>query len=67
MEAFIESQFSYCTLIWMFCSRTMNTKINHIHKRGLRLVYDDYSSTFTDLLKKDKIVCIHHCNIQGND
>ena len=30
MKAFIESQFSYCHLIWMFCSRQMNDKINHI-------------------------------------
>ena len=29
MKSFIESQFSYCPLIWMFCSRKMNMKINH--------------------------------------
>ena len=28
MKAFIESQFSYCPLIWMFCSRKLNKKIN---------------------------------------
>ena len=27
-RAFIESQFSYCPLIWMFHSRTLNNKIN---------------------------------------
>ena len=37
MKSFIESQFSYCPLIWMFClSRKLNRKINHIHERGLR-------------------------------
>ena len=46
MKAFIESQFSYCPLIWMFCSRKMNRKINHLHERALRLVYNDYNSTF---------------------
>ena len=30
MKTFIESQFSYCPLLWMFCSRKMNRKINHI-------------------------------------
>ena len=64
MKAFIESQFSYCPLIWMFCSRKMNKKINHIHERALRLVYDDYISPFNELLKKDQSVCIHHRNIQ---
>ena len=41
MKSFIESKFSYCPLIWMFCSRKMNRKINHIHERALRLVYED--------------------------
>ena len=52
MRSFIESQFSYCPLIWMFCSRKMNKKINHIHERALRLVYDDYMTPFEELLLK---------------
>ena len=52
LKAFIESQFSYCPLIWMFCSRKMNRKINYIHERALRLVYDDYESSFDELLSK---------------
>ena len=64
LKTFIESQFSYCPLIWMFCSRQMNRKINHIHERALRIVYNDYTTTFDDLLRKDKSVSIHHRNIQ---
>ena len=64
MKSFIESQFSYCPLIWMFCSIRMNNKINYIHERALRLVYNDYTSTFQELLGKDESVCIHHRNIQ---
>ena len=64
MRSFIESQFSYCPLIWMFCSRKMNRKINHIHERALRLVYDDYMTPFEELLLKDKSVSIHHRNLQ---
>ena len=64
LKTFIESQFSYCPLIWMFCSIKMNRKINHIHERALRLVYNDYTSSFGELLEKDKSVCIHHRNIQ---
>ena len=63
MKTFIESQFSYCPLVWMFCSNTMNNKINHIHERALRLVYQDYTSTFEELLIKDKSLCFHHRNI----
>ena len=64
MNSFIESQFSYCPLLWMFCSRKLNRRINHIHERALRMVYMDYSSSFTDLLKKDGSVTIHQRNIQ---
>ena len=63
MKTFIESQFSYCPLVWMFCSRTMNKKINQIHERALRLVYQDYISTFEDLLTKDNSLCFHYRNI----
>ena len=43
MKTFIESQFSHCPLVWMFCSCAMNRKINHLHSRALRLVYNDYT------------------------
>ena len=63
LKTFIESQFSYCPLVWMFCPRKMNDKINHIHERALRLVYQDYTSSFDELLKKDGSLTFHHRNI----
>ena len=65
MKSFIEAQFGYYQLIWMFHSRELNRKINHIHERALRIVYRDSSSSFTELLKKDNSVCIHYTNIQS--
>ena len=65
MKAFVESQFNYCPLIWMFHSRTMNNKINRLHERTLRLVYSDYKSSFCELLEQDKSSSIHHKNIQS--
>ena len=41
MKVFIMSQSSYCPLVWMCHSRTLNSKINKLHERALRLVYDD--------------------------
>ena len=41
MKLFIESQFRYCPLIWMFHSRGLNNKINRIHERALRITYND--------------------------
>ena len=65
LKTFIESQFSYCPLIWMFCSAKINKKINHIHERALRLVHIDYVSTFDELLIKDKSLSFHHRNIHA--
>ena len=64
MQSFVHSQFSHCPLVWMFCSRKLNDRINSIHKRALRIVYLDYCSTFAELLEKDKSVTIHQRNLQ---
>ena len=60
MSAFIESQFSNSSypLIWMFCTKEQNNKINSVHKRALRQVYSDFNSTFAELLDKDNAVFI---------
>ena len=50
LNTFIDSQFSYCPLLWLFCSRKMDRKINRLHERSLRIVYNDYKSTFNELL-----------------
>ena len=65
MKAFIESQFNYCPLIWMFHSRTLNNKINRIQDRALRTVYSDYNSSFNKLLDKDGSFTIHQRNVQS--
>ena len=64
MKAFITSQFSYCPLIWMLHSRTLNNRINNIHERALRLTYKDNKSSFKQLLEKDHSVTVHHKNLQ---
>ena len=65
MNSFIESQFAYCPLVWMFCSRKANNRINQIHERALRLVYNDTTSSFEELLIKDNSVTIHQKNIRS--
>ena len=64
MKSFFDSQFSYCPLVWMFCSRTHNNRINKLHERALRIVYKDDISTFQQLLDYDNSVTIHDRNIQ---
>ena len=64
MKAFIESQFGYCPLVWMFHSRTLNNRINALHEKALRLVYNDSILPFQDLLTLDQSFTIHHRNLQ---
>ena len=64
MKAFIGSQFGYFPLVWMFHSQNLNNKINRIHERALRIIYNDKSSSFQNLLEKDNSVTIHHTNIK---
>ena len=45
MKTFIESQFHYCPLNWMFDSCTINNRINRLHERALRIVYSDFKSS----------------------
>ena len=59
MKSFKISQFNYYPLIWMIHNRGLKNRINHIHERAIRIVYDDYSSNFEDLLNKNKLVIIH--------
>ena len=64
MKSFIESQFGYCPLVWMFHNRTLNNRINVLHERALRLVYKDPKLSFEELLTQDKSFTIHHRNLQ---
>jgi len=38
-------------------------KVNRLHGRALRLVYNDYNSSFDDLLDKYKSVTVHHATL----
>ena len=53
MNAYFMSQFGYCPLVWMNHSRTLNNRIN-----GL------LSSSFPELLEKDKSVTMDYRNLQ---
>ena len=59
MHSFFNSQFNYCPLVWMFHSRSINSKISRLHERVLRIVYNDFKSSFKNLLEKDGTVSIH--------
>ena len=65
MNAFFKSQFNYCPTIWMFHNGSLNNKINRLHERCLRIIYNDKHSNFEKLLNKDNSVSIHHSNLHA--
>ena len=61
----VKSQFNYCPLVWMFCSRTSNSMIDRVHKRALRVILGDNLSDFESLLQNNRDIHSHHKNIQS--
>ena len=48
----------------MLRSIKLNNKINRLHKRCLRLIYNDRISSYEELSDKDNSVLIHQKNLQ---
>ena len=59
-KASIISQFNYCPLVWIFHTKQLNNRINSLHKKALRVTYEDRNSSFSELLGLDKSVSIHY-------
>ena len=65
LNAFFKAQFNYCPVVWMFHPRSLNSKINRLYERCLRIIYNDKHSNFDVLLEKDNSVSIYHNNIHS--
>ena len=58
-NAFINSQFNYAPLIWMFVSKTALHKILKTYYRTLQVVYSKYQKPYEELLQINKDISIH--------
>ena len=63
-KSMIKSQFYYCPLVWMFCSRQSNNLINKIHQWSLRINCKDQKTSYHNLLKTHNELTIHQRNLQ---
>jgi hypothetical protein len=54
-HTFILSNFNFCPLVWHFCVEKNSKKIEKVQERALRFVYEDYNSSYDNLLKKAKV------------
>ena len=63
--SYIFSNFNYCNLIWMYCNKTENSKINEIQKRTLRCIFNRPNAELNELLKEFNLKSIHTRNLQS--
>ena len=52
-NSFIRSNFEYCPLVWHFCGKTNNDKLEKIQERSLRILHDTYQLSYEELLNKN--------------
>ena len=64
LSSFVHSHLAYPPLVWMFYNRTMDKKINKVQERALRILYDNDTLTFLELLEMDGAFTVHQRNIQ---
>ena len=60
----ILSNFNYCPLIWLFCNKGSDKKIDRAQKRALRILHSDYGSSFQSLFARSNSFTIHVKNLQ---
>ena len=58
-SSFIKSYFTYCPLIWMFCTKHSIGRINSIHERCLRLTQQSYTSDIEELFENGNEKQVH--------
>ena len=64
LNSFYNPQFNFSCLVWMLQPCSTNNKINCLHERTSLVVYGGFSSSFENLLKKDRIVSMLFKNLQ---
>ena len=63
-NAFINSQFNYAPLVWMFCRKKQYLKIQKIHHKALKVVYNS-NKNCNKLLWDNDEVSIHQSHLRA--
>ena len=58
-NAFINSQFYYAPLIWMFAGKLLMSRVQKNHFRSLQVVHNIYDTTYDELLSMVSDASIH--------
>ena len=62
-NAFIDSQFNYAPLLWMFCRKTLYSKMEKIHHKTLKIIYES-NDTYDNLLLQSSMVSVHQGHLR---
>ena len=62
-NVFIASQFNYTPLLWMFCRKTLYSKIEKIHHKTLKTIYES-NDTGDNLLSESNTVSVHQRHLR---
>ena len=62
-KSMMKSQFNYCPLVWMLCSRQSNNLINKIYERSPTISYKDQKTSYHYLLETHNELTTHQRNI----
>ena len=54
-SSFVRSNLNYCAMVWHFCGKTNNNKIEKIQERALRISHRNYESSYEDLLSATEV------------
>ena len=63
-NAFINSQFNYAPLVWMFCRKKQYLKIQKFHHKALKVVYNS-NKNYNELLRNNNEVSIHQSYLRA--
>ena len=51
-KSFINANFNYCPMVWMFCGKTNLNKLEKLQERALAVVYGNNSLDYDDMLQR---------------
>ena len=63
-KAFIDSQFNYAPLQWVFCRKGLYLKMQKIHHETLNVIYQ-FNKTDEELLELTETVSIYQRRLKG--
>ena len=64
-HAFIMSTFNFCPLVWHFCSKSNTEKLERIHFRALKFIFQDFEASYDDLINRAGTTTLHLSRLRG--